>query len=54
MGEWLVLLALFYRKSGWNWNRALFLAGFGTFWSCFLDLPAALAVFVIPGGMWIC
>jgi hypothetical protein len=30
------------------------LAGFGTVWSCILDVPAVLAVFVIPGGMWIC
>jgi hypothetical protein len=54
MGEWLILLALFFRRPEWRWSRALKLAAIGTVWSFVLDVPAILAVFVIPGGMWIC
>ena len=52
--EWLILLALFFRRPTWNWPHAFRLALLGTVWSYVLDLPAALAVFVIPGGAWIC
>jgi len=54
IGEWLLLLALFFRRPEWDWPRALKLAAFGTIWSYVLDIPAIAAVFVIPGGAWIC
>ena len=52
--EWLLLLALFFRKPEWNWPRSLTLAVLGTIWSYLLDIPAIMAVFAIPGGSWIC
>jgi len=54
MCEWLILLALFYRRPEWEWGRSLKFAAFGTLWSYVLDVPAVLAVFTIPGGAWIC
>lgn len=51
--EWLILLGLFFRHD-WNWPRSLKLAALGTVWSYVLDIPAVAAVFVIPGGAWIC
>ena len=51
--EWLLLLALFFRHD-WDWPRSLKLAALGTVWSYVLDIPAIMAVFVIPGGAWIC
>ncbi len=32
----------------------LWLSAQGTAWSFFLDIPAIIAVFVLPGGVWIC
>ena len=54
MCEWLLLLALFFRRPEWDWPRSLKLAALGTVWSYVLDIPAIMAVFVIPGGSWIC
>ena len=54
ISEWLLLLWLFYRRPTWSSRSMIRLAGFGTIWSFCLDLPAILAVFVLPGGMWIC
>ena len=54
VGEWLLLLWLFFERPDWNWVRALSWATLGTAWSFVLDIPAILAVFVLPGGMWIC
>ena len=51
--EWLILLGLFFRRD-WDWPRSLKLAALGTVWSYILDIPAIMAVFVIPGGAWIC
>jgi hypothetical protein len=51
--EWLILLGLFFRRD-WEWPRSLKLAVLGTLWSYVLDIPAIMAVFVIPGGAWIC
>jgi hypothetical protein len=53
MCEWLLLLSLFFRPN-WEWLKCLKLAVFGTLWSYVLDIPAALAVFTLPGGAWIC
>jgi len=52
--EWLILLGLFFRHPAWEWSRSLKLALLATVWSYILDIPAVLAVFVIPGGAWIC
>jgi len=51
--EWLAVLWLFYRATSErrHWPRYV-LAGIG--WSFFLDLPAILAAFTLPGGVWIC
>jgi hypothetical protein len=51
--EWLILLRLFFHRD-WDWSRSLKLAALGTVWSYVLDIPAVMAVFVIPGGAWIC
>jgi hypothetical protein len=53
MCEWLILLRLFFHRD-WKWSRSLKLAALGTVWSYVLDIPAIMAVFVIPGGAWIC
>ena len=52
--EWLLLLALFYRRQLWSLRNALGYSLLGTGWSYLLDLPAILAMFVLPGGAWIC
>jgi hypothetical protein len=52
--EWLLLLGLFYRRPDWEWARSFKLAVAGTLWSYLLDIPAVAAIFVIPGGAWIC
>jgi hypothetical protein len=52
--EWLLLLALFFRKPEWYWPRSLTLGVLGTIWSYLLDIPAIMAVFAVPGGSWIC
>jgi hypothetical protein len=52
--EWLLLIWLFYRKPKWEPGRALRFAALGALWSYVLDLPAVFAMFVIPGGAWIC
>jgi hypothetical protein len=54
IGEWLLLLRLFYRKPSWDRRKMLYLAVQGTVWSFLLDIPALIAVFVLPGGIWIC
>jgi hypothetical protein len=54
IAEWLLLLWLFYRRPSWDSRVMLRHAGLGTVWSFCLDLPALLAVFVLPGGVWIC
>ncbi len=51
--EWLILLRLFFPHD-WDWPRSFTLASMGTVWSYVLDIPAIMAMFVIPGGAWIC
>ena len=52
--EWYGVLWVFYRgRSAVAANRTLYtVQGIG--WSYFLDIPAVLAAFVIPGGFWVC
>ena len=52
--EWWLLFALFYSRSEWQDVQKFRYAGLGILWSFFLDLPAILAVFAIPGGFWVC
>lgn len=52
--EWLLLLWLFYRRPTWSSRSMMRFAAYGTIWSFCLDIPAILAVFVLPGGLWIC
>lgn len=54
IGEWLLLIRLFFPKPDWSWPRNLKLAALGAGWSYLLDVPAMLAMFVLPGGAWIC
>jgi hypothetical protein len=52
--EWLLLLERFHERPEWQWKRALGWASIGYVWSCLLDVPAVAAVFLLPGGFWIC
>ena len=54
LAEWLLLLRLFYERPEWRWKRALGWAAVGYVWSCLLDVPALAAVFLLPGGVWVC
>jgi len=54
LAEWLLVLWWFYERPGWRWQRALGRAGVGDVWSCLLDVPALAAVFLLPGGVWVC
>ena len=52
--EWLLIIRVFFRSLPWSPERSLRLALLGTGWSFLLDVPAMLAMFVLPGGIWIC
>ncbi len=54
MVEWLLLLALFFKPESLIAPRALGHAALGSLWSYCLDIPAAMALFALPGGAWIC
>jgi hypothetical protein len=54
VGEWLLLLAIFFERPWTSWPRALKFAGLGSLWSYLLDVPAIAAAFTLPGGVWIC
>ncbi len=54
VGEWLLLLALFFERPWTSWPRALKFAALGSLWSYLLDVPAIVAAFTLPGGVWIC
>ena len=54
LGEWLLLLERFYERPEWRWKRAFGWASIGYVWSCLLDVPALAALFLLPGGIWIC
>jgi hypothetical protein len=53
LGEWLLAIWYFYNRVrpsprlGWYTSA-------GILWSFVLDLPAVTAMFVLPGGVWIC
>ena len=52
--EWLLVLWLFYRVVPRVYTERWGYAGRGVLWSYFLDLPAVIATFALPGGFWIC
>lgn len=52
--EWFGVLWFFYRARSPVAARKTLYAVHGIAWSHFLDLPAVLAAFVIPGGFWVC
>lgn len=52
--EWLLMLWLAYRAPSGPWTRRWRYAGYGIAWSFVLDVPAIAAMFVLPGGFWIC
>jgi hypothetical protein len=54
LAEWCLIIWLFYGRETPNLQRLLMYAVLGSLWSYVLDLPAILAVFILPGGAWIC
>jgi hypothetical protein len=54
MGEWYLLLWLFFDRGQGNRGRMLKYAALGTGLSYGLDFLAVAAALVVPGGMWIC
>jgi len=52
--EWLLLLRLLYRKFQLNTRRKAVLITGGILVSFALDLIGMMAMFVIPGGAWVC
>jgi hypothetical protein len=52
--EWLFVLWLFFERPGFPKPRSLKFAALGSVWSYVLDIPAALSVYFIPDGAWIC
>ena len=54
MGEWYLLLWLFFDRGQRKRGRMLKYAALGTALSYGLDFLAVGAAFVVPGGMWIC
>lgn len=52
--EWLLVLWVFYRRAPTLDARRTGLVAAGVAWSFVLDIPAIFAMFVLPGGFWIC
>ena len=54
--EWLGTIWLFYERKAVlsDWRRLSKYSLVGSGWSYVLDIPAALSMIVVPGGMWIC
>jgi hypothetical protein len=52
--EWAVIIWLFFRNSRESELRLTLYSLLGSLWSYLLDVPAIVAAFVVPGGMWIC
>jgi hypothetical protein len=54
--EWLGTIWLFYERKAVlsDWRRVSKYSLAGSAWSSVLDIPAALSMIVVPGGMWIC
>jgi len=54
MGEWSLILWLFFDKKDPDWTRVSIFAGLGSLWSYVLDAIGVGTALVIPGGMWVC
>ena len=54
VAEWVLILWYFYNGGGLSRRRLVGFTAAGTVWSYLLDLPAAFAVFTLPGGAWVC
>lgn len=54
MGEWYLLLWLFFDRPRRDGIRMWKYAGYGTGWSYVLDAFAVGAAIVVPGGIWVC
>jgi hypothetical protein len=54
LAEWSLVIWLFFARTQFNGLRLTKQSLIASFLSYMLDLPAILAMFVIPGGMWIC
>jgi len=54
LAEWLLIIWLFYGRKNPDLRRLVVYAVLGSLWSYVLDLPAILAVFILPAGAWIC
>ena len=54
LGEWLLLLHLFFDRGLKERPKALKAALGGSIWSFCLDAIGIAAAFVIPGGFWVC
>lgn len=53
---WVGTIWLFYERKAVlpNWGRLATHSLAGSAWSCVVDFPAALAMIVVPDGIWIC
>jgi hypothetical protein len=54
MGEWSLILWLYFDRKSPDWTRLLIFAGLGSLWSYALDAIGVGTALVIPGGMWVC
>ncbi len=54
LGEWSLVLWLFFDKRSPDWTRLLIFSGLGSLWSYALDAIGMGTALVIPGGMWVC
>jgi len=54
--EWVGTIWVFYERKAarTDWQRISKCSLVGSAWSYVLDIPAALSLIVVPGGMWIC
>ena len=52
--EWSFIIWYFFDRTWSQPSRLARYSLFGSLWSFLLDVPAILAVFVLPGGIWIC
>lgn len=54
LGEWSLILWIFFDRGSANGTKRLALASLGSLWSYALDALGIGAALVIPGGMWVC
>lgn len=54
MGEWTLLIKLFFDRQLRDKSKLLLYTTLGSVWSYALDAIGIAAAFVVPGGVWIC